>query len=238
MFTRKSFCFILFAALLSISTLCAGDSATYVDLGFSPDGRVYFFGQYGIQAVTLRPWAELYGVDVFQNNFVSGGRLSYTHNSPAVPGQNGSGALFQLINRNSALINRYRLDFLQQGQSLYLDMDDLRQEEPTALSMAAINFRDFEQSASYTATLSADISGSGRNLQSSFSINLERTARDGARKRYTVGNPQIKRSQIASYMIRRVIISPRKDSLIFVIEMRLPGDSGYDIRYMIETVGL
>ena len=232
---RKSICLILFFAC---AALYAGDSATYVDLGFSPDGRVYFFGQYGIQAETLQPWAELNGVNVIQNNFVAGGRLSYTHDSAITPGQDGSGALFQLISRNSALTGRYGLDFMRQGLSLYLDLDGARADDSAASDSMAIAFRDFEQGSSYAATLVSRVDSPSGGLQSSFYIDLEITSRDGTKKTYMVGNPQVNRAQIASYRINRVMLSPRKDALVFVIEMKRLGSAGYDIRYMIETLGL
>jgi predicted secreted protein len=72
--------------------LWAGDTASFVDLGFSPDGKTYMFAQYGIESKTLKPWADLFVVDVPRNNFVNGGRLSFIGDNPAVAGQDGSGA--------------------------------------------------------------------------------------------------------------------------------------------------
>jgi predicted secreted protein len=220
--------------LVGIPGLWAGDTAAFVDLGFSPDGRIYMFAQYGIQTGTLRPWADLYVVDVPQNNFVSGGRISYTHNSPVVSGQDGSGALYRLISRNAALADQYGVNFLLQGQPLYISLEN--GNSPS--SGETIEFRDFEQNVSYRASLVSSAAGTGSNLKSSFHINLERTARDGSKKSYVVGNAQFQRPLIASYRIRKVIVAPRDGSIIFVIEMRKQGESGFDIRYMVEALRL
>jgi predicted secreted protein len=82
------------------------------------------------------------------------------------------------------------------------------------------------------------LEGSGGNLKSSFFINVEKTGRDGSRRTYTVGSPHFKRPLINCYRIKRVMTAPREDSLIFVIEMKKTGKSGFDIRYMAEALKL
>jgi predicted secreted protein len=223
---------LIMTGIVLVSGLWAGDSASFVDLGFSPDGRVYMFAQYGVESAGLRPWADLFVVDVPGNIFVSGGKISYTHNSPIQAGQDGSGALYRLIAGNSGLADRYGISFPNQGQPLYISLD----LNPPA-SGERIEFRDFESGASYRAQLVSSVEGSGRNLKSSFYITLER-AGAGAGKTYTVGTPGIKRPLVASYNIKRVIVDPRGDSLIFVIEMKKLGDGGADIRYMVEALRL
>jgi predicted secreted protein len=230
MFAKRAFLFIIVA--LTGFSLWAGDTASFVDLGFSPDGRTYMFAQYGVQTATLRPWADLYVVDVPQNNFVSGGKISYVHDNPVISGQDGSGALYRIIARNNALAERYNINYLHQGQPLYVALGN------SAAPGETIEFRDFEQGNSYRATLTPYVEGNGANLKSSFYINLERTGRDGSRRSYVVGSPQVKRPLIASYRIGKVMVAPRDGSVIFVIEMRKQGNAGYDIRYMVEAVRL
>jgi predicted secreted protein len=225
---------LIIAGILMFCAFClwAGDSASFVDLGFSPDGKVYMFAQYGVQAEALKPWADLYVVDVALNNFVSGGRVSYTHDSPIQAGQDGTGALYRLIAKNAGLAERYGINFPNQGQPLYIALDP----NPPAAG-ETIEFRDFEAGKSYRASLVSSMEGSGQNLKSSFYINLESSG-GGSSKTYTVGTPQIKRSLIASYNIKKVIINPKGDSIIFVIEMKKQGSGGVDTRYMVEALRL
>jgi predicted secreted protein len=232
MLKSKIFVFAIFA-LLGFS-LWAGDTATFVDLGFSPDGKIYMFGQYGVQAKTLKPWADLYVVDVPLNNFVSGGRISYVHPTGVVAGQDGSGALYRLTAKNAAIAERYKVDYLFQGKPLYIALEDNGSEEykPT------IDFRDFESQVDYKASLVPYIEGSGDDLKSSFYIDLESTAKNGTKRSYTVGTPQLKRPLIESYTITKVMIAPKDGSMIFVIKMKRQSDTGYDIRYMVEAVRL
>jgi predicted secreted protein len=225
--TLIAFAIILF---FGISGIWAGDTATFVDLGFSPDGKTYVFAQYGVQSGTLRPWADLFVVDVPLNNFVNGGRINYIHEGPVVSGQDGSGALYRVLTQNAALAERYRVNYCFQGQPLYIAMDNA--------SGNTVEFRDFESGASYRASLVSSLEGSGPNLKSSFFINLERTARDGSRKLYTVGTPQLKRPLIASYRIRKVMIAPHDGSMIMVIEMKRQSGGDFEVRYMVEALRL
>jgi len=190
------------------------------------------FAQYGIQSKTLKPWAELFAVDVARNNFVSGGRVSYIHDQPVLAGNDGSGALYRLIARNANLADQYRINFLNQGQPLYIAMNG------DTGATGAIEFRDFASGASYKANLTSYSEGTGQNLKSSFFINLESNSASNVRRTYTIGTPQIKRDLVEEYRIKKVISAPQDGSMIFVIEMKKTADSGFDIRYMVEAVRL
>jgi len=234
MLNKRSFCVLVITVFLGLSGLWAGDTATFVDLGFSPDGKTYMFAQYGIQSGTLKPWADLFVVDVVRNNFVSGGRFSYVHDKPVVSGQDGSGALYRIITQNVSIANRYRINYCFQGQPLYIGMDT---GDP-ADTAVPIEFRDFDSGANYRASLVATVEGTGAALKSSFHIDLERTGRDGARKTYTVGTPQLKRPFVGAYRIRKVMTAPRDGSIIFVIEMRIQESGETNLRFMVEALRL
>jgi len=224
---------ILLILLICVSALWAGDSAVFVDLGFSPDGRTYMFGQYGVLLPSLKPWAELYVVNMETNNFVPNGTVNYTQDAAIKAGQDGSGVFYRLLNSNSSLINRYNINFQNQGQPLYISRD----ENPPDWG-ETINFRDFIWGKSYKARIIPTVTGSGQTTRSSFYIEMEIQYPNGMTSRITVGNPQIVRQRIASYNIKRVLIDSAGNSLIFVIEMRRVAESGFDIRYMVEVIRL
>ena len=231
---KKTLCIISMILFLGLSGLWAGDTAIFVDLGFSPDGTTYMFAQYGVQSRTLRPWADLFIVDVPRNNFVSGGRVSFAGDRQVVSGRDGSGALYHIIARNAALAERHRIDYTSQGRPIFIALDG---SAPVAAGrQAPIEFRDFETGTSYTATLISQVEGSGANLRSAFHINLERTARNGSRQNYTVGTPQHWRPLIASYRIRQVMVDPNENSMILVIEMRRLDGADVSIRFMVEAL--
>jgi predicted secreted protein len=232
---KRLVCGIAVVLFLCGSGLWAGDIASFADLGFSTDGRTFMFAQYGVQSRTLKPWADLFVVDIPENDFVSGGRISFINDNPVSAGQDGSGALYRLIAQNAALADRYRINYCFQGRPLYISLNN---NPEGTLAQLPVEFTDFTSGAGYSATLVPRVEGSGANLNSSFSINLLRTARDGTRKTYTVGTPNVKRPQIASYHIRRVMISPNGNALIFVIEMRKQEGVDFDVRYMVEALWL
>ena len=233
MFHKKALCVLAMILFLGLSGLWAGDTATFVDLGFSPDGKIYMFGQFGVQSQTLRPWADLFIVDVERNNFVNGGRRSFVNERPVVSGQDGSGALFHLVAQNAALAARYNIDYCFQGQPLFIALDTKPADLPRP-----IEFRDFEKDILYRANLVSQVEGSGSSLRSSFFIDLESFNRDGARRTYRVGSPNFQRPMVSAYHIRKVMIAPHDGSMIFVIEMIIPDGRSFNVRYMVEAVRL
>jgi len=230
----KKTVFILFILLLtSVSALWAGDTAVFVDLGFSPDGRMYMFGQYGVLSPSLRPWADIYVVDVASNTFAQNGRVSLVENTPIKAGQDGSGILHRLVANNSTLSNRYYINFQNQGLPLYISRD----ENPPPRG-EKIDFRDFLSGKSYKAQLISTITGSGQSAKSQFFINLEVNSPNSQCKTYKVGSPNFVRQGIVQYNFKRVLIDPSGSSVIFVIEMMRASNNGFDIRYMVEAVRL
>jgi predicted secreted protein len=233
MLLKKTIFATLVIFFTGISALWAGDTAVFVDLGFSPDGRTYMFGQYGVQSPSLRPWANIYIVDVARNNFVSNGRVSFTQNTPIRAGQDGSGVFHQLLSNNTNLINSHNINFQNQGLPLYIS----RNPNPPP-NGERITFRDFLAGNRYDAQLIPTITGSGQNVRSQFHINLSVTSSNGQVRNYTVGTPGFVRQGIAQYNFKRVIIDANGGSVIFVIEMRRVVANGFDIRYMVEAVRL
>jgi predicted secreted protein len=226
----KKIILMMLTLLLCVSGLWAGDVASFVDLGFSADGRIYMFGQYGVLSPSLKPWAEIYIVDMRANNFVPNGKASLTEDSAIKAGQDGSGTFYKLVGNNTSLANKHGINFQNQGLPLYISRD----ENPPA-NGEKIDFRDFISGKSYIAELVPYVEGSGQNVRSSFYINLESRTQSGQVKNYTIGTPQVKRSKIVSYNMKRVIIDAGGESIIFVIEMKRITEGGYDIRYMVEA---
>jgi len=99
-----------------------------------------------------------------------------------------------------------------------------------------ITFRDFISGASYRANLVETVNGSGKGARSSFYIKLESVDGDGEVKTFTVGTPGLERPSILSYRIKKVLVAPSGNSLIFVIEMKCYAENGHDIRYMVEAL--
>lgn len=223
-------CFVAFFSLAL--KLYAGDVAIFSDLGFSEDGTIYTFAQYGVREKTLTPWAELFIVDVALNNFVPEGKSVYQDKNRIKAGQDGSSALHQIELNNANLGAKLGITFQRMGIPLFVAVEN--GQSPNGQT---IEFRDFDNEISYEASLYPRIFADGKNIKSSYYIDLTRNE-DGTSTSYQVGSPDIKRPDISSYTIRKVLAAPDGKSMIFVIEMTRLNNAGEapDIRYMVETI--
>jgi len=224
----------LFAAAFFLAALVpsfAGDVATFVNLGFSPDSAYFMFGQYGIDQSAGKPYAETYFVDSRKNDFVDKGVLRRSFDASLEPGQDAVGALFALVGDQQAMVSKYKIDHLRPGRLLYVLLDG--QEPPASLS-----FRDFKTGANFEVSLNQSSSESKGGLSSSFGIALSLTAKDGGTKRVVGGNPDIKRQGVKAYVIRRIIAAPDEKTLVFIVEKRTVDKGEPAVRYMVEALKL
>jgi predicted secreted protein len=217
--------------LLAIVPAFAGDVATFVNLGFSPDSAYFLFGQYGVDQAAGKPYAETYLVDCKRNDFVAKGVARRTFDAALEPGQDASGALFALLGEGQPLVKKYKIDHLRPGRLLYVLMDG--QEPPASLS-----FRDFKNGSSYQVSLSQSSSELKGTATASFGIALSYTSKEGAVKRVVGGNPDIKRPGVKAYVIRRIIAAPDERTLVFIVEKRTVDKGDPAVRYMVEALKL
>ena len=219
----------IIAATLAAAPIFAGDVPTLVNLGFSPDSAYFLFGQYGLDASSGLPYAELYLVDAKRNDFVKDGVARFTAKTPLEAGQDPVGALFGLYRDRIALATKYRIDHLAQGRILYLLVDGENPVDP-------ISFRDFATGDRWTAILRPVVVEKGDEATSSFSIDIKLTTKAGVEKAFTAGNPTFVRKGVRGYVIRRILLAPDGRTLVFIVEKKLAASGGDSVRYMVETV--
>ena len=217
--------FLLCVAL----TLQAGDVASYVNLGFSVNSRYFLFGYYGIDDASSQPYAELYLVDVHANDFVPQGRMRGVYPVDVEAGQDGSGALYTLFAQNIELIKKYGIDHLRAGRVVYLLMNGA---EP----QSHLEFRDFQRKSTVEVELIQSQKGEGKEVSSSFHLQLKVMEADGSSRDFTVGLPDFYRRGVLRYRIKQVFYAPDEASLVFVLEKEELDGEGADIRYMVETI--
>jgi predicted secreted protein len=213
--------------ILPAFAIVAGDSAVFVNLGFSDKGDYFMFAQYGVSS---NPYAETYIVETAKNAYVKNGTAKKSYSVTLQPGQDPAGALYLLIGDQQKVVSKYGINHLRQGRLLYLLMNG---DAPTD----TLNFRDFATNNSYSITMKQK-SEAGTTPKSSFGIDVKRTPVTGPVESYTVGNPQTVRDGVKGYKIRRIVVSPDEKSLVFIIEKEIADNDGSSIRYMIETVPL
>lgn len=217
--------------------LCAGsgvsasDVATFVNLGFSSDSGVFMFAQYGIDGGGREPYAEIYTVDVPANDFVANGNLSRTFDMVPSLGQDGSGALFELLPEIAPTADRYRINHLRQGRPIYLFVNGDEERE-------RIEFRDFESGSRYVVTLTQDRRERGETVSAAFHLTITARYADGSSVERVVGLPDYYRTGVDRYRIKQIIASPDERSLVTVVERITVRPDGERVRYMVETVRL
>lgn len=221
----------LFILILGVGfNLSAGDVAQFTNLGFSADSKVFVFGEYGITRDTSIPFANLYFVDVEKNEFLQGGTFASAERAPVSVGQNGSGALLNLLQRGSQLISRHSISHTRQGRIVYVYING---DDPKD----SVSFRDFNTETSYSIVLNQTTRGTAEAPQSAFHLVVSATTNGAARSR-TVGLPNYYRDGISRYRMKQVVLSPDEKSLVIVIEKVSDLPSGQGVSYMVETVKL
>jgi predicted secreted protein len=226
--------FLLFSCVIASN---AGDICTFVNLGFSPDSKNFMFGTYGVHSKENLPYSEAYLVDVKANRFLPGGQLATTGQKPATLGQDGSGALYNILHTIKPQIDRYRIDHLELGRLVYVLVNG-QDAKPN------VSFRDFNTETQYDLVLNqksrpvSDKSGATVSTEAEFSISLTITPKDGKPATMTVGKAGFYRESVDAYLIRQILLSPDETSLLFVIEKQNRSKGSLQTAYMVETISL
>lgn len=220
---------ILLIIFLSTACLFAGDIANFQNLGFSADSKYFMFGQYGINEKTSLPYADIFFVNVKSNTFLPQGVKHVQFREPVKPGNDGRGALFNLLEESYNLTKKYNISHIATGRFLYILLDG---EEPKA----ELSFRDFQSGHKYNITLSQKSRDEGKNIEAAFHIVLTIEDKSGKSRNLVVGLPNYWRSGVRGYRIKRIILAPDEKSLIFMIQKEEVNSAGPNIRFMVETV--
>lgn len=233
----KKIVFLFFALTVGISAVCAGDVASFVDKGFTEDGKYYVFGQYGKTDKKFQGWAEIYQVDIAANDYVDKGTFK-TKPSAVTSGKNGKEVYEALEAKSFYYYKNLPTQKANIDHVLYI-LDDVNKTGIDEIVFTDFRGSDIENKNIYHVQLVPAFYGSGKNLKSSFYIMLEKKDSDGnvifSQK---IGSPDIKRSGIVNYKIERIFCDNSEKNLIFVIEKTLQDDTGLSIRYMVEAAKL
>ena len=214
------------------ASLYAGDVANFVNLGFSPDGKTFAFGQYGTDDRNFSAYGDIYFIDVAKNEFIPGTNVSAAPSRTT--GERGPYAIFEeLKNKADLTFKRLSLDTNPEssGRPLYVENSSVPATDGRSMS-----FRDFETGENYEVSLHQLVSGSGTSASSSFYITAKITDSDGNTVTKTVGHPDYKRAGILGYKISRIITDESGKALVFIVEKEVYSKGGNSIRYMAETV--
>ncbi len=210
------------------TALFAVDTALFANLGFSEDGEVFVFAQYGV--IQDKLFADIFFVDILKNEFLPGATRSAVYSVPLSAGQNGVSGLYTLLLESRDLIHEHEINHLYQGRLIYLavSLEDNQEE---------FEFRDFEGEKKYRVQLHQSQQFYGTDVEAEFSITLQ-VADEQSKQKYIVGRPDYYRSGVSEYTIRQIILSPPETALIFVVDKIYATADAQRVRYMVETVGI
>ena len=230
---KKSFVCTMILAL-GLSALSAGDVATFVDKGFSEDGKYYVFGQYGKTDKKFQGWAELYQVDISANDYTDNGVFK-TKPSAVTADKNGRDVFEALEGKSYYYFKDLKCEVADIDQVLYI-LDDVNKSGTDEIVFKDFRSADLEKADVYNIKLYPTVNGKGKNARSSFYIMLEKRDAEGqlllSRK---IGSPNITRKGVTNYKIERIFCDKSGKDLIFVIEKMMEDDTGTSIRYMVEA---
>lgn len=224
-FMKKIICTIL--CCFAVFGAFAGDVAVFQDIGFSKDGKIYFFGEYGKTDKKFVPYGEIYGVDVAKNEYVPG----LVFKSQDKNFEKASRKVFEaLYAKRYSEIQKYECYKPRPEDILYI------MEEESKGETDEIVFKSFEESEyEYHVKLVPTFYGN----KSSFYINVEVFDKEGNCKvSYKAGTPSIKRPNVTGYKIIRIFTNANKEGVVFVVEKKIEDENGTSIRYMVETTKL
>lgn len=223
-----------FITILLSFSIFAGDVATFVDLGFTDDGNYYLFGQYGKIDKKFQGWAEIYQVDIAKNDYVDGG-VFRTKPSAVTSDKTGKEVYESLEAKSYFYLKDYKSTPANADHILYI-LDDVNKKGTDEIIFTDFRGSNLDSPDTFYIKLNPSFSGKGKNIKSSFYINLEKKDSEGniifSKK---VGNPDIARKGVYNYKIERIFCDNSEKNLIFVIEKMIEDDSGISVRYMIEA---
>ena len=220
--------------LISVACLSAGDVATFVDKGFSEDGKYYVFGQYGRTDKKYQGWAEIYQVEIAKNDFLESG--VFKMKPTAVTADKTGIEVYEALEAKSFYhMKTLNCQKAEPDKVLYIC------DDPNKAGTDKIVFKDFmhsdiEKPNTYNIQLVPTISGYGQNVKSSFYIMVEKKDSDGNLiSRTQIGSPDVVRKGVSNYKIERIMCDKSEKNFIFVVEKTMEDDTGVSIRYMVEA---
>ena len=228
--------FIYVLMTLTCALLFAGDAAVFMDLGFSKDGSVYMFGQYGKKDKSYEAWAEIFTVDVVSNNYVKNEVYS-TSSGKSMTSLSGKSAYEKLVSDKKSKFSKYQCVPYTPEQLLYIrTSEDKKGTDEIVFRNFSENVEDGEVT-SFHVRLVPTYNGKGKNISSKYYIDVSLQDEDGNIKfSKQIGTPDLQRKGISNYRIDRIVTDSSGTSLVFIVEKTLIDDTGTSIRYMVETM--
>ncbi len=228
---KKSLLIMVVLCWLSLS-LYAGDRAEFVNLGFSSDGSLFMYGQYGINNLNDGMFADLQVMELPTNTLRSDLGQYRLYRRMIYPEQTGREALYESLEEyavdKGSLVT---IDHLSTGRLLYKQIPGEKTDE-------GIMFRDFSNGVDYSVAVTQRSVGEGSEIKSSLVLSVYRDTDTGEDKRYSVGMMTGYMLGRSGFQIKQVMLSPDSRFLLIVVQYEQYEEDGNDVRYMVRAVEL
>ena len=159
---KKSFVCTLFL-IFGLTALSAGDVATFVDKGFSEDGKYYVFGQYGVTDKKFQGWAELYQVDIAANDYTDNGVFK-TKPSAVTADKKGRDVYEALEGKSFYYFKDLKCEPANIDHVLYI-LDDVNKTGTDEIVFKDFRSADVENADVYSIKLYPTVNGKGKTAR-------------------------------------------------------------------------
>lgn len=238
----------LFSAVFLICAFCSAfcaDIAEFIDIGFSSDGSVYAFSNYGVENKNAqnRGYAEIFVVDTAKNAFINNGIYKNGPNAKT-ENKNGMETFSELLKTSENALKPFKFPAFSNSVMLYQVAMPKDKSKASPEYKQSVSFRDFnnplfERAVSFSVKVNEFVEGVGTKANSAFCLLVEIKSEAGnVIKRLVVGNPQYKRQSVVAYRLNSVLRDESGKNLVFVIEKQIAQNDGMSVRFMVETVCL
>lgn len=214
---------ILYTLVLTL-TIFAGDVATFVNLGFSPDGKFFAFGQYGYYDGSGFPYGEIFIIDVTKNDYVSGGVIKETIEHGEVDDVESISSYQAFLSAHAKaapILNEKQIIIRRPGI-----------ERNAGKDSNTISWKESGKARSATLNLKKHPSDPTDAYGDRASFNIRFTSQG---KSFTLGNIKRIRPAVFHYALPKVITSKNGKAVVCIVEKKNFSFEGPDTRFMVET---
>ncbi len=216
--------------LLVPMLLAAGDRAEFINLGFSDDGSIFLYGQYGKDTEGRYLYADIIAHSLVDDQRVDEMTISRQYPMRQFSGQSGLNALLMGL-REHASSYSLPINYTNTGSVLFFQL-------PGQDAGELVTFTDYADMTLYTVSLTIRPKERKPGTDATILLTLFRELRDGTKSRFSTGSLLEPLEGIYEFHIKQAVLSPDRSGIIVVIQTRVfnEADGDEDYRYTVYSI--
>ena len=222
----------LLVLLLVPMLLAAGDRAEFINLGFSDDGSIFLYGQYGKDAEGRYLYADIIAHSIDEDRRVDELTISRQYPIRQFSGQSGVNALLMSL-REHASSHALPINYTNTGSVLFFQL-------PGQDAGELVTFTDYADMTLYTVSLTIRPKEREPGTNATIQLTLFRELRNGTKSRFSTGSLLEPLEGVYEFHIKQVVLSPDRTKIVIVIQTRVfnEEDGDEDYRYTVYAMPL